>query len=174
MVRGAQMPIAVGGPAALLSALLQLAAAGEPQPPCPHGGADCLAGRTLGPTSEELSTLGSGLKCPGLHDGADYAAALAAKFKTHDKDGDGHLNMGEAEEYVASLPTGAEARLESCLSSRPALAPVYALTRRNTCALCYSFVDAAEHLWPLHIFKESGLCATSRHCELGFQLTVVK
>ena len=105
MVGGAQMPIAVGGPAALLSALLQLAAAGEPQPPCPHGGADCLAGRTLGPTSEELSTLGSGLQCPGLHDGADYAAALAAKFKTHDKDGDGHLNMGEVSKIKSILAT---------------------------------------------------------------------
>ena len=49
-------------------ALLQLVGAGEPQAPCPQGGADCLEGRSLGPTAEELSALGAGLRCPGLHD----------------------------------------------------------------------------------------------------------
>ena len=158
---------------AILS-LLQLAAAAEFQAPCPHGGAECLAGRLLGPTADELSTLGSSLGCAGLHDGADYAALLAAKFKTHDKDANGRLNMWEAYEYVSSLSPGTKGRIDRCLLSSQALAPVAALTKRNTCALCYSFVDAAEHLWPLRVFKESGLCATSRHCELGFQLTAVE
>ena len=58
--------------------------AGEPQAPCPQGGEACLEGRSLGPTADELSALGAGLKCPGLHDGPDFATALAAKFKAHD------------------------------------------------------------------------------------------
>ena len=147
--------------------------AGEPQAPCPQGGEACLEGRSLGPTADELSALGAGLKCPGLHDGPDFATALAAKFKAHDKDGNGHLNVPEAEDYLASLAPGVAGRIEACLSGNPALAPVAALAKRNTCALCYSFVDAGEHLWPLRVYKDSGLCATSRLCEMGFALTTL-
>ena len=147
--------------------------AGEPQAPCPQGGEACLEGRSLGPTADELSALGAGLKCPGLHDGPDFATALAAKFKAHDKDGNGHLNVAEAEDYLASLAPGVAGRIEACLSGHPALAPVAALAKRNTCALCYSFVDAGEHLWPLRVYKDSGLCATSRLCEMGFALTTL-
>ena len=113
------------------------------------------------------------MKCPGLHDGPDFATALAAKFKAHDKDGNGHLNVAEAEDYLASLAPGVAGRIEACLSGNPALAPVAALAKRNTCALCYSFVDAGEHLWPLRVYKDSGLCATSRLCEMGFALTTL-
>ena len=60
--------------------------AGEPQAPCPQGGEACLEGRSLGPTADELSALGAGLKCPGLHDGPDFATALAAKFKAPNRD----------------------------------------------------------------------------------------
>lgn len=85
----------------------------------------------------------------------------------------GHLNVAEADDYLASLAPGVAGRIEACLSGNPALAPVAALAKRNTCALCYSFVDAGEHLWPLRVYKDSGLCATSRLCEMGFALTTL-
>ncbi len=154
--------------------LLPLVDADEgPQAPCPQGGEACLEGRSIGPTADELSALSAGLKCPGLHDGPGFATALAAKFKVYDKDGNGHLNVAEAEDYLESLAPGVAGRIEACLLGNPALAPVAALTKRNTCALCYSFVDAGEHLWPLRVYKDSGLCATSRLCEMGFALTTI-
>ena len=82
--------------------------------------------------------------------------------------------MDEAEQYVSGLPTANRARLQACIDQTPKFAPVSALLKRNSCGLCYAFVDAGEHLWPLRVFKSSGLCATSRHCELGFLLTTTR
>ena len=82
--------------------------------------------------------------------------------------------MDEAEQYVSGLPTTNRARLQACIDQTPKFAPVSALLKRNSCGLCYAFVDAGEHLWPLRVFKSSGLCATSRHCELGFLLTTTR
>lgn len=79
--------------------------------------------------------------------------------------------MDEAEHYVSRLPATNRAKVQACIDQTPRLAPVSVLLKRNSCALCYAFVDAGEHLWPLQIFKSSGLCATSRHCEMGFLLT---
>ena len=101
------------------------------------------------------------------------ADVLKVFFSKYDKDGNGHLNVAEAEDYLESLAPGVAGRIEACLLGNPALAPVAALTKRNTCALCYSFVDAGEHLWPLRVYKDSGLCATSRLCEMGFALTTI-
>jgi len=128
--------------------------------------------KNLGPTLSEIRALRSDLHCDGLHNGeASVDKVLASTFSSFDLNKDEWLSMSEAQAAVSKIPAKVKDMLSDCIETHHA--PLAVLLRTNSCALCYNF-DRGDVQWPVKSVQEnSGLCATSRHCELALPLSLL-